>query len=393
MSKCVYCGNNPIPHRLNWFNESVSVLMMPLNQALFGGRAGKLIFKSVGSIFSPFLYLLEKTNVITYGAEMSDKTSSRAEVLWTEAKRRGIVMQSLKFFGKENDSYRVQMNGRWIYFSGLPRPEYMPGTGEWWMDDKSLVKKKLIEAGIPVPQGGSFSSYKPLKKMFDALEKPVIIKPRLGSRGRHTTTFIYTEEQLKKAFTIAKQLCHWVVMEEHLVGSVYRGTMIDGKFTGNLRGDPPRVTGDGKHSIRELITIKNNHKHPEIHDVLIKPQMEIFLARTNRTLDDVLPTGLTIDLSEKIGVSYGGNSSEDTPITHPEIITILEAAAKAIGDPFIGFDFIIEHIDRSPHEQKWGIIECNGVPFINLHHDPIEGPSNNVAQWVWNFVEKNSQYY
>lgn len=89
-------------------------------------------------------------------------------------------------------------------------------------------------------------------------------------------------------------------MEEHLIGSVYRGTMIDGKFTGNLRGDPPRVTGDGKHTIRELIEIKNQYKHPEIHDVIIKPQMEIFLARNNRSLEDILPSGKTIDLSEKI---------------------------------------------------------------------------------------------
>ena len=182
-------------------------------------------------------------------------------------------------------------------------------------------------------------------------------------------------------------------MEEHLVGSVYRGTMIDGKLAGVLRGDPPRVTGDGIHSVRELIEIKNNNKHLEIYDVNITPSMEVFLARTNCTLDDVLSSGVTIDLSEKIGVSYGGNSAEDTHRTHPETKKILEAAARAIGDPLIGFDFIIEHIDQSPHEQKWGIIECNGVPFINLHHDPIEGPSNNVAKHVWDFVEKNVAYY
>ncbi len=393
MKQCSYCGNNQVNHFTHWLNESISVLMTPLNQALFGGKIGKLFFKKVGLIFFPLLYVLEKSNIITYGQDLSDKTSSRAEVLWLEAKRRGIVMESLKFFGRENDSYRAKIKGQWLYFSGLPRPEYMPGTGEWWMDDKALIKKRLVQAGIPVPSGGSFSRYSSLKKAFARLEKPVIIKPRLGSRGRHTTTHIYTEAQLKKAFKVAKQLCYWVVMEEHLVGSVYRGTMIGEKFTGNLRGDPPRVTGDGQRTIKELIVIKNTHKHSEIHDVIIKPQMEIFLQRTNRKLEDILPLGMTIDLSEKIGVSYGGHSAEDTHRTHPEIIKILEAAASAIGDPFIGFDFIIKHIDQSPENQKWGIIECNGVPFINLHHDPIEGPSNNVARWVWDFVENNSQHY
>lgn len=101
MSKCVYCGNNPTPHFINWINESTSVVMMPLNQALFGGKIGKLFFKYLSIIFSPLVYFLEKINAITYSDQLSDKTSSRAEVLWNEAQRRGIEMQCVKIFGKE----------------------------------------------------------------------------------------------------------------------------------------------------------------------------------------------------------------------------------------------------------------------------------------------------
>lgn len=393
MPSCVYCGNNPVSHRVTWFNELLSVLFMPLNQAFFNRKIVKKTIKAISWILSPLVYILEKVGVITYGDEPSSQTGNRAKVLWEEAKARGIKLQSVVVFGHENDSFRAFINGRIIYFSGLPRPEFAPVSAEWWMDDKGLIKEKLLKADIPVAQGGVFSRYQPLLKKFQQLEKPVIIKPRLGSRGRHTTTFIYTEDQLKKAFKIAKQLCHWVVMEEHLTGSVYRGTMIDGKLTGVLRGDPPRVTGDEKHTIRELIDLKNQTKHPEVHDVSITPEMEIFLNRNNYTLDDILPIGKTIDLSEKIGVSYGGHSAEDTINTHPEIKPILEKAAAVIGDPMLGFDFIIEKIDQSPHTQKWGIIECNGVPFINLHHDPIEGQPNNVAKYVWEFVEKNLNYY
>lgn len=393
MSHCVYCGNNPVFHPTTWFNESVTVVMTPVNQKLFNGWLAKRVFKGLSYLLLPLLKILELTHILTYGDEPTDKTSSRAQVLWEEAKIRGLNMQSVLVFGRENDSYRVSIKGKMIYFSGLPRPEYAPETAEWWMDDKALIKQKLVQAGLPVARGGTFSRYRPLRKLFQTLEKPVIIKPRLGSRGRHTTTFIYTEEQLKKAFNIAKRLCYWVVMEEHLVGSVYRGTMIDNKLTGVLRGDPPRVTGDGQHTIRQLIALKNQTRHPEIHDVKITPQMEIFLSRNHRTLEDILPTGLTIDLSEKIGVSYGGNSGEDTTITHPNTKEILEQAAAVIADPMIGFDFIIPDIAGSPHTQKWGIIECNGVPFINLHHDPIEGQPNNVAQYVWNYVENNLKYY
>lgn len=393
MSSCVYCGNNPVSHRVTWFNELLSVILMPLNQVIFNQKIVKRMVRMISWILSPLVFGLEKLHIVRYGNEPSGQTSNRAKVLWEEARARGIKLQSVIVFGRENDSFRAFVNGKVIYFSGLPRPEFAPTTAEWWMDDKGIIKKKLMNANVPVAQGGVFSRYQPLLKKFQALEKPVIIKPRLGSRGRHTTTFIYTEEQLKKAFRVAKQLCYWVVMEEHLIGSVYRGTMIDGELTGVLRGDPPRVMGDGTHSIRELIVLKNQAKHPEVHDVDITSEMEIFLNRNNYSLNEVLPPGKVIDLSEKIGVSYGGHSAEDTINTHPEIKSILEKAAAVIGDPILGFDFIIEKIDKSPHEQKWGIIECNGVPFINLHHDPIEGQPNNVAKYIWEFVENNLNYY
>jgi D-alanine-D-alanine ligase-like ATP-grasp enzyme len=301
-------------------------------------------------------------------------------------------MEMLSVFGRENDSYRARVKGKTIHFSGLPRPEYMPKSAEWWIDDKSIVKEKLLQHGLPASVGGTYSNYHSLQRAFKQLQKPVILKPRLGSRGRHTTTHIHTEEQLKRAYAIAKQLCYWVVMEEHLFGSVFRATMIDAKLAGILRGDPPRITGDGIHTIAELITIKDSTRREGIKPVKISSETEHFIGRSGYTFESILPEGKNIELAHTIGVSYGGYSAEETHITHPEIVRLLELSAQVIGDPIIGFDFIIPDVSASPHTQRWGIIEANGVPFINLHHDPIDG-TRNVAEKVWDFVEDNLQWY
>jgi cyanophycin synthetase len=94
----------------------------------------------------------------------------------------------------------------------------------------------------------------------------------------------------------------------------------------------------------------------------------------------------TINLSEKIGVNYGGSSSEDFDICHPDNRQIFEKAAKVLGDPIVGFDFIIPDITKSWKEQKSGFIEVNSLPFINLHHDPLLGKPRNVAAKVWDMV-------
>ena len=123
-----------------------------------------------------------------------------------------------------------------------------------------------------------------------------------------------------------------------------------------------------------------------MEDIKISSVTLDFLSRNNYNLQTVLPVGKTIDLTEKIGVSYGGSSYEITEDTHPDIGIILEKAARVIGDPLLGFDFIIPDVTRAPQGQKWGIIECNGIPFINLHHFPLLGKPNNVAKYVWDMV-------
>ncbi len=387
--KCLYCGNNPTNHTISWISQSMVIMMNPIGAAMARGPVGRGLSRLTQWFFTATFWLFDRFGAVKVNTDKSKAVSFRGKALWDEAERMGIPFKSFVVLGNPVDIFEAEIKGKKIKFSGLPRPSHNPNGSDWWLDDKFILKQKLQKAGIPVARGGSFTNYPPLKKMFDILDKPVIIKPRIGSRGRHTTTHITNEAELKAAFDRAKQLCHWVVMEEHLVGSVYRGTMIDGKFRGNLRGDPPRVVGDGIHTIEELVAIKNKHKNPQVSDVKLTEVHREFLARSGRTVTDILQAGETIDLLEKIGISYGGYSAEVTDITHPGIAETLEKAARVVQDPMIGFDFIIEDPSRSPDEQKWGIIECNGVPFINLHHYPIEGSPNNVARYVWEYVEKN----
>jgi cyanophycin synthetase len=85
-------------------------------------------------------------------------------------------------------------------------------------------------------------------------------------------------------------------------------------------------------------------------------------------------------------VNYGGSSSEDFEICHPENKKLFVKAAKSLGDPIVGFDFIIPDISQPWQEQKCGFIEANSLPFINLHHDPLLGQPRNVAAKVWEMI-------
>lgn len=385
-SKCLYCGNTPTNHFVSFFMQTIMVSLAPLSKI---GNYFDTSFsrEAIRIIFIPYLASFKILGLLSYNKDPSKATTERSKVIWLEAQKRGIEMEQLVILKKPIDQYRAKIKGKWRYFESIPIPPWLQDKSYSWMDDKWRLKKFFEKKGIPVPLGERMVSLIQLDNIFQKLDKPLITKPELGSRGRHTTTHIYTKEDLIHGYKVAKKLCHFIIVEEMLFGSVYRATYVGGKIAGVLRGDPPRITGDGKKNIEELIKEKNEKKPNGVKDVIVDKKTIEFLDRQNFTLKTILPHTKTIDLSEKIGVSYGGNAVEMIEKISPDILEILKKAGDALNTPLVGFDFIIPDPTKDANTQKWGIIEANSLPFINLHHFPLEGTPQNVAQKVWDLWE------
>lgn len=337
--------------------------------------------------FHTLVYVGERLGFMAFEPMNPPYIVDRGGVLAAEAHARGYQMEVLRVGKRRHDTYRLTMLGRQLVFSGVPRLDRVEKVTSGWIDDKWLLKERLMQYQVPVSRGRVVYSLRGATKVFAELQKPVIVKPRFGSRGRHTTTHINTEADLVAAYRRARQLGWPVMVEEHLVGSVYRATCVGGHVVGILAGDPPRVTGDGVRTIRELIEYKNATRHETQGPVKYTEKLDSFLASLQLTLDSILPAGKEIDLSEKIGLSYGGMSREMIDVTHPALLAEFDRAAAAVADPIIGFDFISTDVTADPATVRWGIIECNSVPFINLHHDPLQGTPADAAGAVFDYLE------
>ncbi len=389
---CGYCGNNPVPHKFYWYNESLNILLTPIRQRiLYNGFTRFFKKNNWGNRLSLFfLELGEWLLIIQRQSDVTKCKVRRAQVLWEEALKRGINMQEILVFGKSVDVYvaqkKVANTNSVIIFSGLPRPSGYLNKWLDLMDDKWLLKQEFKKTQLPVPEGAAVCTFSEAKSIFNKIQKPVIVKPRAGSRGRHSTTFIYTLDELRKAYKIAKQLCFWVMVEEQISGPIYRATVINFELAGVLRGDAPNVIGDGMKTIAELISVKNKKKSSGVKEIVVDNAVENFLSRQNLKLTSVLMANRPVYLTEKIGVNYGGSSSEDFEICHPDNKELFVSASKVLGDPIVGFDFIIPDITKSYKVQKCGFIEVNSLPFINLHHDPLLGKPQNVAGKVWKTI-------
>lgn len=386
--QCLWCGNNPTSHVASRVDAFAFLILNPTMQWILSSWLGRPLMLFIDALFTVFLWVGQRLGFAAFEPMLPPFAIERGGVMAAEAHRRGYTMEVLKVGKRRHDTYRLTIDSYPIIFSGVPRLDRVQKVTCGWIDDKWLLKERLMKHSIPVSKGRVVYSWYGAKKIFSTLQKPVIVKPRFGSRGRHTTTHINTEADLRIAYCRARQLSWPVIVEEHLVGSVYRATCIDGQVVGILAGDPPRVTGDGVMTVRALIDHKNQLRDHRQGPVRYTEKLDTFLASLGLTLDSVIPTGQTIDLTEKIGLSYGGKSREMIDVTHQALLRVFEQAAAAVADPIIGFDFISTDVTADPSTVRWGVIECNSVPFINLHHDPLEGTPADAAGALLDYLER-----
>lgn len=359
----------------------------PFNALIEGLRPAFSRMRS-GRLAPPLFSALETVGLGTVVAKPDEKNNWRARVLWEEAERRGIAMREFRPFGASREIFFATKGADTRCFEGVPRPRYSRNVAIHWMDDKGVILKKFGAAGIPVPRGAACRTIAEAETVFASIGQPVIVKPSLGSRSRHTYVHIADLQSLRSAFRKAKELSPCVVVEEELSGFVFRITLVGGRVAGVMRREPPHVIGDGKHTVGELAIEENKdplRQGPIFHELHLGAEAVADLDRQGLTLESIPEQGRMVTLHEKVSRTYGASMTEVTDI-HPENLALFIRMGEVLDDPLVGIDFMIDDLSRPWKEQKCGIIECNSLPFIDLHHFPLKGPARNVAGMVWDIA-------
>lgn len=385
--QCEACGGNAVPHRLTYVSIIIDSLIEPLiPTGKGGGWIGRFTHWVESTCIPPLFSFLLAIGLAKKIEAPDEHTLLLAKVLWEEAIVRGIPMFEIRLFGLPRNLFMATINGRQVVFEGLPLPKEEMLRAPW-MDDKAKLKNEFRKKGFPIAKGGSFWSLAAARSFFTKNKGTFIAKPHSGSGSRHTVLHIDTVEKLEEAFRIAKQVSPYVVVEEELVGPVYRATVVNGTFAALLRRDPPHVIGDGTHTVRELVAIANEHpgrSGPYFSQIQINERALEELAWQGLTPDSVPEAGKRVTLHQKVNWSLGGTTADATDGVHPDNIALFEEATRYLKAHIAGIDFIIADPTRSWKEQeKCGFLECNSMPFFDNHHLPFEGKPRNVAALIW----------
>ena len=219
---------------------------------------------------------------------------------------------------------------------------------------------------------------------------PCVVKPLDGNHGRGVQLDLRSDDAVRAAFPIAVRESRSgdLVVETYVSGNDYRVLVIGGKLAAVAERVPASVTGDGKHTVRELADAANADPRRGIgHEkVLTRIAVDDAAAALVRAqgfdLDEVPPKGTWIKLALTGNMSTGGTSIDRTMEAHPDNIEIAETAAQVVGLDIAGIDFICPDIATPVRETGGAIVEVNAAPGFRMHTHPTEGEPQYVARPV-----------
>jgi cyanophycin synthetase len=254
---------------------------------------------------------------------------------------------------------------------------------------KGLTRELLTARGLPVAPGVWLRENE-LDRAPDAAAElgfPLVAKPVGGMQGRGVTTGIRSLGQLRHAIeriTASRYGSDGVVLERMVDGRDHRVLATPNSVISVVRRDPAAVTGDGRHTVGELVLAANvvRRHNPYLGKYPIKLDQEAIdlLDRQGLGLASVPAAGQLVSLREVANLSQGGLSYEVLESTHPSVLELGMAAVAAIpGLPYGGVDVFLEDHTRPVEEQQVTIIEINHNPAVLLHHYPLFGPPRNAC--------------
>ncbi len=214
---------------------------------------------------------------------------------------------------------------------------------------------------------------------------PVVTKPYNGNHGRGISIRLTSDAEVVTGFQRAREHSRSVIVETYLEGDDHRLLVVNGELIAATRRTPGHVTGDGTHTVAQLVEIVNQDPrrgvgHEKVLTRLeIDAQAEMMLKRQELAADSVPEAGRKVYLRSTANLSTGGTATDVTDVIHPDNRDMAVRAVKAIGLDVGGVDFLSKDITLSYKDIGGGICELNAAPGFRMHVAPSEGTPRDAA--------------
>ena len=388
---------------LNQMKELAEVLHLSESDRLIIKEKEDELNDPMLTIAAKLINSYQETNSVNVGMELAKQYKKEAlkenyslnayanmelstQAVIEDAMKIGLKVQVID----ENDQFlRLEYKGKIEYVKNGNMTSKDSYISPLIMENKIVTKKILDEQGFRVPRGYEISNLEEAVKIFNYVKnKPIVIKPKSTNFGlgisifKHGTTSL---DDYSKAIKFALKEDKDVLIEEFIEGTEYRFFVIEGKTKAVLLRVPANVEGDGKHTIRELVKIKNGNplrgdaKKTPLKKIELGEIEELQLKEQGFNFETVLENGEIAYLRENSNISTGGDSIDMTDEVHQSYKELAVKITDAMMAKVCGVDLIIPNIKKEVTKENYGVIEANFNPMMMMHIYPHQGKSRRLS--------------
>lgn len=251
--------------------------------------------------------------------------------------------------------------------------------------DKEETNKILATLGLPVPRQELVQSDSQAVRAARRIGYPVVTKPYNGNHGRGISIRLTSDAEVVQGFASAREHSRSVIVETFLEGDDHRLLVVNGELVAATRRTPGHVTGDGVHTIADLVEVVNQDPRRGVGHEKVLTRLDLdaqahrMLERVGMTPGSVPIAGQVVYLRSTANLSTGGTATDVTDVIHPDNRDMAVRAVRAIGLDVGGVDFLSTDITESYRTIGGGICEVNAAPGFRMHVAPSEGTPRDVA--------------
>ncbi|MCC5970299.1 MAG: N-acetylglutaminylglutamine synthetase [Pararhodobacter sp.] len=325
------------------------------------GLYEKLGFKRVP------VFAVKRRNVINEalysGPDPAEGLNPYARIIVDEARRRGI---HIEVTDAEGGFFRLTHGGRTLRCREA-LSDLTSAVSLSICDDKRATRRVVERAGVRVPEQLDEDSTD-ARAAFLKRHGALVVKPARGEQGRGVSVGLITPEDVEAAVDGARALCPDVVVEECFTGEDLRLVVIDYRLVAAALRRPPRIVGDGRATVRDLIETQSRRRAAATDGesrIPLDDETERCLLAAGFALDDIPPEGTEITVRKTANLHTGGTIHDVTDEVHPDLERAAVNAARAIEIPVTGIDLMVKAHDQPDYV----FIEANERPGL-ANHEP-----------------------
>ncbi|MCB9232611.1 MAG: hypothetical protein H6581_13150 [Bacteroidia bacterium] len=301
-------------------------------------------------------------------------------LILAEAKRRGIQVVNVSPMMSANAAFLEAGERSFLLVDGIITDQTSTKF-HLIADFKQLTKLLFTRLDIPSPASLLFESPDdPALAGFLQKGKKYVCKPQVGTQGIGVQMGIQTLEEVKAYWQIWQEKESLFLLEEQVQGDDLRIQVIGGKIAAACVRLPAYVTGDGHHTLlelvekrREIMRTQNESNRLDLDELSLS-----LIAQQGLTLDSIPDSQQKVQLKTVANMGQGGVAIDITdkiqPIHHEWVRRIVEH----YDSPYFALDLICSDLEGDP-QQCAKAIEINSRAEW-LHHTFSEGRQHDLAR-------------